>query len=149
MYGSVYGPLFRDRLDAHVAKRFQERFGLAVGWNEIVYLEQEILSGSHKCVGVQEAIDPGNGQSGHRERHIYHLAMPGTPEGRPPVPAYLVWDPMAKRVVSVLPPGWRWAHSKDGRGSDGRVTRKDPRDDAYQGPKSERRARRAVRVSRG
>jgi hypothetical protein len=71
----------RDQLDTHVAERFLTRFGLAVGLNEILYLEREIASGSCQRVGVQEAVEPGNGLPGHRERHIYRLLASGPRAG--------------------------------------------------------------------
>jgi len=131
----------RDHLDTHVAARFLSRFGLAIGLNELLYLEREITSGSHRCIGVQEAREPGNGSPGHRERHIYSMAI--SIPGRTPVALYAVWDPESRRVVSVLPPSWAVPHGKlwgdGGKVHDGRTSRKDPRDDAYQ---RERRPRR-------
>jgi hypothetical protein len=131
----------RDHLDAHVAARFLSRFGLAVGLNEILWIEREILSDSYSCrhVGVQEARESGAGYEGHRERHIYALAAGG-------VSILAIWDPESRRLVSVVPPTWTVVLT---RAHDGRTSRKDPRDDVYMRERRHRGRRVARRVAAG
>jgi hypothetical protein len=117
----------RDHLDTHVAARFMARFGLAISLNDLLWIEREITSGTHRRAGVQSARDAGHGHPGHRERHLYSLALPvDLPDCPSVVLVCVVWDPESGRVVSVLPPDW----TIPGRDTQDE-SRKDPRDDAY------------------